>query len=91
MPSEAIWAAVTGAIGGAGVMRLFDKRQFGWRPKQVKLVRDNIALSLLAKGALERMDEDEPAALEEEIRPTVHDALGEEFDVDLTEVCGDVE
>jgi hypothetical protein len=71
------------AVFGAGVMRVYDNIRHGWRPSQVRLVHDNIALGLALDGALDRLDDETVEELKDDVQPEVQNALGDDVELSL--------
>lgn len=65
-----------------------------WRshptPNQLELMHQNVALSILASGAIGRLSDDEQADLEAEVTDMMEDAFGEEAAVVVGEEVDDV-
>jgi len=57
--------------------------------RQLNLVEENVALTLLANEAIDRLDEHERHELQQDVADAMDDALGEDATVEIDTEVGD--
>jgi len=76
-------------VAGAALASAFWTWRFQPAPRQMDLMNQNVALTILASGAVSRLDEDEREQLEREASEMMEDAFGEGAGVEVQEVLDD--
>lgn len=74
---------------GAALASAFWTWRFSPAPRQMELMHQNVALTIISSAAIGRLDEDEREELEREASEMMEDAFGEGAGVEAREVLDD--
>jgi len=75
-------------IAGAALASAFWSWRFSTTPKQIQLIHENLALTIIADSAIGRLTDEQCSDMNDEVAERMEDAFGENAEVNI-EVVSD--